>query len=158
MKTRLLKWVVVLICLATAVLSVFVFRLKEFMAIDRCMDAGGAYEKSWKVCDKSLTETPDTRFSGPVFAGMLDGQKISLQLRDDQMGYRMIDNGLRVVGDMNTERGFQNDDNAVVYVLNWTQDEAQQIRFLRVLAHGEEVLRRIGPDQQLQTGAALRAK
>ena len=82
MKTRLLKWVVVLICLATAVLSVYVFRLKEFMAIDRCMDAGGAYEKSWKVCDKSLTETPDTRFSGPVFAGMLDGQKISLQLRD----------------------------------------------------------------------------
>lgn len=152
------KWPLVLLCIALVGVCIFFLRAREFMAIDRCMDAGGAYEKAWKICDKSNTDAPDTRFSGPVFAGILDGKKIHLQLRDDHLGYRMINNGLRIVGDLNVERGLGKDDNAVIYVLDWTQDAAQHIRFLRVLVNGAEELQRIGPDQQLQKGAALRAK
>lgn len=152
------KWSVVLLCTTVAGFGLYSSRAKESIAMDRCLDAGGAYEKSWKICDKTTIEAPDMRFSGPVFAGILDGNKVSLQLRDDQLAYRMIANGLRMVGDLNTERGFQTDDQAVVYVLDWLRDDADQMRFVQVFVNGAQELQRIGPDQKIQADAALRAK
>jgi hypothetical protein len=92
--------------------------VQNFIATDRCMDAGGAYDIAWQVCDKSNAESISTQFTGPVYVGTIDGQSVRLQLRDDALSYRMIAPPLRILGDLNTLRGFERDDNAVVYVLN----------------------------------------
>ena len=110
-------WIILILSIAlffsSAYLAYSVW-VKDLIAEDRCLDAGGAYEKVWQTCSKSMSDGPKTTFSGPVYAGSLMGRDVSLQLRDDFLGYRMVDGGLRVVGDLNTERGFGKEDNAVV--------------------------------------------
>jgi hypothetical protein len=53
------------LCFSTAYLAYSVW-VKDFIAEDRCLDAGGAYEKDWQICSKSIFDGPKTSFSGPV--------------------------------------------------------------------------------------------
>jgi hypothetical protein len=98
-----------------------------------------------------------TQFTGPVYVGTIDGQSVRLKLRDDALGYRMIAPPLRILGDLNTLRGFERDDNAVVYVLNASGEEARQIRLLLTKTGTRDELVRIGPDDKLHTKEVLRA-
>ena len=132
--------------------------VKDFIAEDRCLDAGGAYEKVWQTCSKSMSDGPKTTFDGPVYAGSLDGKEVSLQLRDDFSGYRMVDGGLRVVGDLNTEKGFGKEDNAVVYVLNPSAEAAKQLRFLLKKGEGVDSLLQIVSYEHAITGPLLLAR
>lgn len=122
------------------------------------MDAGGAYDTAWQVCDKSSAESSASQYTGPVYAGTIDGQSVRLQLRNDTLGYRMITEPLRIVGDLNTLRGFERDDNAVVFVLNASDNVAQQIRLLSSKSSVADELIRIGLDDKLSTREVLRAK
>ena len=89
---------------------------------------------------------------------MLDGQKIQLQIRDDAQTYRMVKDGLRIEGEMNTEKGFEKNDDAVVYVLNpWAEDPMQIRLLLSQTGSGQELVL-IGPDHQLQKDVTLRAE
>jgi hypothetical protein len=145
------------LCFSSAYLFYSVW-VKEFIAEDSCLDAGGAYEKVWQTCNKSSSDGPKTSFGGPVFAGSLDGKDVSLQLRDDFLGYRMVDGGLRVVGDLNTEKGFGKEDNAVVYVLNPSAEAAKQLRFLLKKGDGVDSLLQVSTDEDVLTGSALNAR
>jgi hypothetical protein len=163
MAAKIKKWlsIVAMVAIATCMAATCLYFVwaKEFIAIDRCLDAGGVYEKDWETCNKSMSDMPKTTFTGPVYAGTLNGKKVRLQLRDDYLGYRMIENGLRTVGDLNTERGFGSDNDSVVYVLNPTgYDEPRQTRFLRTQINGVEELQPIAPGDKLQKDSPLRAQ
>jgi len=132
--------------------------VKDFIAEDRCLDAGGAYEKVWQTCSKSMSDGLKTTFSGPVYAGSLEGRDVSLQLRGDFLGYRMVDGGLRVVGDLNTEKGFGKEDNAVVYVLNPSAEAAKQLRFLLKKGEGVDSLLQVVSYEHAITGPLLLAR
>jgi hypothetical protein len=154
-------WIILILSIALCFSSAYLFYavwVKDFIAEDRCLDAGGAYEKVWQTCSKSISDGPKTTFGGPVYVGSLDGKEVSLQLRDDFLGYRMVDGGLRVVGDLNTEKGFGKEDNAVVYVLNPSAEAAKQLRFLLKKRDGVDSLLQVRTDEDVLTGAALHAQ
>lgn len=50
----------------------------------------------------------------------------------DYTHYRLQTNELMRTGDLNTERGFGDDIDATVYVLNWREPEGAQIRYVRL--------------------------
>ena len=52
----------------------------------------------------------------------------------DYMRYRLQTNNLVRVGELNTERGFENDRDATVYILNWQKPMGEQIRYVRLTA------------------------
>lgn len=83
---------------------------------------------------------------------------MSLQLRDDFLGYRMVDGGLRVVGDLNTEKGFGKEDNAVVYVLNANAEDAKQLRFLLKKGEGVDSLLQVVSYEPAITGPLFLAR
>ena len=70
----------------------------------------------------------------------------------------MVKGRLRIEGDLNTEKGFEKNDDAVVFVLNPEADDPMQIRFLLSPSRPNEALVLIGPDHQLQKDVALRAQ
>jgi hypothetical protein len=157
LKARDSFWLAVTALTGAASAAAYFLWVQNFIAIDRCMDAGGAYDMAWQVCDKSNAESISTQFTGPVYVGTIDGQSVRLKLRDDALGYRMIAPPLRILGDLNTLRGFERDDNAVVYVLNASGEEARQIRLLLTKTGTRDELVRIGPDDKLHTKEVLRA-
>jgi hypothetical protein len=69
----------------------------------------------------------------------------------------MIAKPLRTVGDLNTLRGFERDDKAVVFVLNAFDEEERQIRLLVSKDSSRDELIRIGPDGKLRTNEVLHA-
>ena len=156
MKARNSFWLAVTAFAGAASAAAYFLWVQNFIATDRCLDAGGAYDMAWQVCDKSNAESTSTQFTGPFYLGTIDGQSVRLQLRDDALGYRMIAPPLRILGDLNTLRGFERDDNAVVYVLNANGEETRQIRFLLSKDGNRDELIRIGPDDKLHTKEVLR--
>lgn len=155
------KWLLIALCIGAACVGLYVSWAQEFIAIDRCLDDGGRYEALWQTCSKTGAENPRTNFTiytGPVYSGVLDGQKIQLQIRDDAQTYRMVKDGLRIEGEMNTEKGFEHQGNAVVYVLNpWAEDPMQIRLLLSKTGSGQELVL-IGPNHRLQKDVTLRAE
>lgn len=48
------------------------------------------------------------------------------------VAYRLRTNGLVREGELNTERGFGDDPDATVYVLNWKKSEGEQMYYVRL--------------------------
>lgn len=123
----------IFICMSAGLVGAYNLWGQEYIATDRCLDAGGAYNKEGLTCDKTAAENAQSTLfagTGPVDVGELNGQTVRLQLQDDIQRYWMSQGGLRMVCDLNTEKGFAQDDNAVVYVLNPYGDASRQIRLL----------------------------
>ena len=147
-----------LICLSAAGIALYWGWAREFIAIDRCLDQGGGYEELWQTCERSSQEDPGGAYPGPTYSGVLDGKNVELKLRGDASAYRMVEDGLRVMGDLNTERGFASDPDATVYVLNPYAKAHQQIR-LRVSKNaGTDELVQVGADEPDTAKAVLRAR
>ncbi|MGL5335313.1 MAG: hypothetical protein ACRC9R_04065, partial [Enterovibrio sp.] len=68
--------------------------------------------------------------------------------------YRMSVDGLITQGELNTERGFEQDENATLFILNWKQPKANQIRFVK-LSKDHSVLVRIGANGLLDKSVTL---
>ena len=132
------RWLAIFSIVACALFVFYSGWVKSFIDEDRCLDAGGRYEATWKTCDKTDESPQGPGFSGALFVGTLQGQSIELQLRDDGLAYRMMENGRRIDGNLNTERGHGADDNAVVYVLNPSGPESRQIRLLVSKGQGDD--------------------
>ena len=59
--------------------------------------------------------------------------------QSDYTHYLLQTNGLVREGDLNTERGFEDDSDATVYVLNWQKPEGEQLRYVRLTAEPDRL-------------------
>ncbi len=151
MTLRIPPWLALAVCTIAGFVALYLSWGRAFVANDRCLDDGGRYEERWDTCNKSTQTSPRTTYNGPTYVGELDGQNIELQLRDDLLGYRMLADGQRVIGDLNTERGHDRDPNATVYVLNPFSEHDRQVRFVVTKNAGVEELVLLGPDGEPET-------
>ncbi|MBF4280948.1 hypothetical protein EAY27_28130, partial [Vibrio anguillarum] len=106
---------------------------REFIAQDRCLDAGGAYQQATQSCDHNMDDIAYDAFDafdGVIYHGVVDGKSVSLEIIGHGDGYRMSVDGLVTLGELNTERGFEQDDNASLFILNWRKPEVEQIKFV----------------------------
>ncbi|MBY0538291.1 hypothetical protein K2P47_02745 [Patescibacteria group bacterium] len=72
------------------------------------------------------SNAPTERYSAQV-----DRVKVIFE-QWDYTRYRLQTNELVREGEMNSERGFGDDPDATVYVLNWQAPEGEQIRYVRL--------------------------
>lgn len=161
MTVHIPKWLLAVLCVGAGFGVLYFSWAQEFIAIDRCLDQGGSYEALWETCNTSSAEPSRnnfTAYTGTVYSGALDEQKVQLQIRDDAQRYRMIKNGLRIEGDLNTENGIGKNDNEVAYVLNPQSEDSRKIRLLLSKTGSTEELVLIGPDRQLYKDVTLRAR
>lgn len=136
---------------------VYVLWGRGFAAQDRCLDAGGSYDKQTGTCDHNMDDIAYEKFDGVVYSGVIDGKQTSLEIIGAGDGYRMTTDGQVVLGELNTERGFNGDEsNASTYILNWQQPESQQKKFVK-LSTDLSALVMVGTNGQLDAAATLRA-
>ncbi len=72
----------------------------------------------------------------------------------DYTQYRLTTNGLVREGELNTERGFGDDPDATVYVLNWQKPEGEQITYVR-LTNDPTHLYILDGNREIVKGSAL---
>lgn len=72
----------------------------------------------------------------------------------DYTSYRLTTNGLVREGELNTERGFEADIDATVFVLNWQKPEGEQMRYVR-LSTDPTHLYFIDSEQKIVMGSVL---
>ncbi|MES2966511.1 MAG: hypothetical protein V4668_01835 [Patescibacteria group bacterium] len=75
----------------------------------------------------------------------------------DYRRFRLQTNDLIREGDMNSERGFENDTDASVYVLNWQKPEGEHIRYVRLTAEPDS-LYVLDSDNKIIKGSKLTRK
>ncbi len=68
--------------------------------------------------------------------------------------YKLQTNELVREGELNTERGFEEDEDATVYVLNWQKPEGEQMRYVRLTAEPGR-LYMLDSDQKIIRGSML---
>ncbi len=70
----------------------------------------------------------------------------------DYTRYRLQTNELVREGEMNSERGFGDDADVTVYVLNWQKPEGEQIRYVRLTAEPTYLYALDGYQNIIRTG------
>ncbi len=108
--------------------------------------SGGCVQKSGEENDslpKQKSETVQSSqfeiYEGIIPCADCEGIKMTLKIADDFQSYELVEVYLgkdaqpfMSHGKLNTERGFENDVNATVFVLNYDQPEKNQIYFVRL--------------------------
>lgn len=72
----------------------------------------------------------------------------------DYTRYRLTTNGLVREGELNTERGFEDDIDATVYVLDWQKPEQEQMVYVRLTAEPNR-LYALDSERKILRGSAL---
>ena len=72
----------------------------------------------------------------------------------DYTRYRLTTNELVREGELNTERGFEDDIDATVYVLNWQKPEGEQMYYVRLTAEPNRLYALDG-ERKILRGSAL---
>jgi hypothetical protein len=69
--------------------------------------------------------------------------------------YRLVTNGLVREGELNTERGYKDDLDATVFVLNWQQPEGQQMRYVKLTNEPNKLYVLDGAGERIMGGALV---
>jgi hypothetical protein len=85
--------------------------------------------KQEKEATGSNTKTPEP--STEIFRGTSNNVNI-IFAHTNYTHYRITEGGKITEGNLNTERGFENDDDATVYILDYDKPENQQKFFVRM--------------------------
>jgi hypothetical protein len=92
------------------------------------------------VTENQITETvidenkeKETVAATERYSAQVDRVKVVFE-QWDYTRYRLQTNDLVREGEMNSERGFEDDMDATVYVLNWQKPEGEQTRYVRLSA------------------------
>ncbi|KFD80617.1 hypothetical protein DA89_2046 [Vibrio paracholerae] len=93
-------------------------------------------------------------FDGVIYHGVVDGKSVSLEIIGHGDGYRMSVDGQVTLGELNTERGFEQDENASLFILNWRQPEIEQIKWVK-LSSDHQRLVLVDKDGKLDTAVTL---
>lgn len=110
------------------------------------------------VVEAPVIESDTTDFSNGTaiyerYSARVDRVDVVFEQRD-YMRYRLTTNGLVREGELNTERGFGDDIDATVYVLNWQQPEGEQMRYVRLTSQ-PGILYLLDSNQEIVWGSAL---
>jgi hypothetical protein len=73
----------------------------------------------------------------------------------DYTRYRLQTNELVREGEMNSVRGFGDDPDATVYILNWRAPEGEQMRYVRLTAEPERLYTLDGYQNIIKSGALI---
>ena len=107
-------------------------------------------EKASRTVPAEITmlEVPTERFIGTI-----DGVMTVFEHKDFT-SYTFIEAGVSVSGELNTERGYKDDIDATVFVLDWQMPEAKQKYFVRLTESFD--IQRLDENRELVAGATLR--
>jgi hypothetical protein len=89
------------------------------------------------------------------YAARVDRVDVAFEQKD-YTRYRLTTNGLVREGELNTERGFEEDPDATVYVLNWRKPEGEQIYYVRLTAEPDRIYVLDGDRRIIRGGALVR--
>lgn len=79
-----------------------------------------------------VTETTQLLFTATeTYAGTTEDGALIVFEHKDYTSYQLTKGGVVTTGELNTERGWDTDENATVFVLNWDQDVANQTVFVK---------------------------
>lgn len=123
-------FVLIAMCISLIIFSYSHF-WQDLIAQDRCLDAGGMYQPQTASCDHNMHDVPYQKFDGIKYHGLIAGQTLTLEIIGQGDGYRLSEDGVVTLGELNTERGFTEDENATVYILNWREAKAVQRKFVK---------------------------
>lgn len=98
-------------------------------------------------------DTKDSKVATERYSARVDRVDVVFE-HYDYTRYRLATNGLVREGELNTERGFEADIDATVFVLNWQKPEGEQIRYVR-LSSNPTHLYFLDSEQKIVTGSAL---
>jgi len=108
------------------------------------------------VQESEVTPAPETLapfVPTEQFAGQID--RVSVQFaHQDYTTYELTTNGVMRSGPLNTERGFGDDADATVYVLNWQSDPTEHILYVR-LSREPDSLYLLDSNRAMVTGSVL---
>lgn len=91
------------------------------------------------------------------FSAVVDRVSVVFEQKE-YTSYRLITNGLVREGELNTERGFEDDTDATVYVLNWQKPEGEQMLYVRLTAEPDTLYALDGKRRILNGSALTREK
>ncbi|MGL5336507.1 MAG: hypothetical protein ACRC9R_10275, partial [Enterovibrio sp.] len=100
----------------------------EASGADNCQRVNRSYLRPSRHCQHYTNNTFYQKFDGVVYRGVIDAKPVTLEIIGRGDKYRMSVDGLITQGELNTERGFEQDENATLFILNWKQPKANQIR------------------------------
>jgi hypothetical protein len=102
---------------------------------------------------KAAVELPPFTPVTERYSGQIDRVSVVFEQRD-YTEFRLTTNGVVQEGVLNTERGYAEDVDATVYVLNWRLPESKQLRYVRLT--GEPgLLYLLSSDNQIIRGSVL---
>lgn len=103
-------------------------------------------------------ENPEATTTPPVpqmpterYSAQVDRVKVLFE-QWEYTRYRLQTNELVREGAMNSERGFGDDPDATVYVLNWDKPEGEQIRYVRLTAEQDKLYALDGYQNIIKSG------
>ncbi|ESE40621.1 hypothetical protein [Shewanella decolorationis] len=128
----------------------------EVSEANHCQPLSGSEQHS-DQCEHSADNTAYDKFDGVVYRGVINTKPVTLEIIGQGDRYRMTVNGLVTLGELNTERGFEQDENASLFILNWQQPEAEQIKFVK-LSKDHSVLVRVDANGQLDNTSTLHTR
>lgn len=129
----------------------------EVSGADNCQDLSGLYQQHTVRGERNLDNIAYQKFDGVVYRGVIKALPVTLEIIGRGDRYRLSVDGLVTLGELNTERGFEQDENASLFILNWQQPKADQIRFVK-LSKDHSALVRVDANGQLNRCAILRAR
>lgn len=113
----------------------FVVFLRNQVAVEEIVVVPIVSEQESITPTESL-EAPAVSLPTERYSAQVDRVKVIFE-QWDYTRYRLQTNELVREGEMNSERGFGDDPDATVYVLNWQKPEGEQIRYVRLTAEPE---------------------
>ncbi len=87
------------------------------------------------------------------YSGQVDRVKVIFE-HFNFITYRLVTNGQVRSGELNTERGYKDDVDATVYVLDWQKEEVNQLRYVRLTSEPGK-LYLLNSDGDLVAGSVL---
>lgn len=108
------------------------------------------------VAEEEVTEEtvpPEVVEFTERYAARVDRVNVVFEHKD-YTSYRLTTNELVREGELNTERGFEDDIDATVYVLNWQKPEGEQMYYVRLTAEPNRLYALDG-DRKILRGSAL---
>ena len=94
-----------------------------------------------------MLEAPTERFIGTI------DDVTTIFEHKDYTSYTLTENGVSVSGELNTERGYQDDIDATVFVLDWQKPEAEQKYFVRLT--GSAGIQKLDENRELVAESTL---